>query len=77
MENKLISYICFQSAEEFETWQKDNPDYAVATITPMTGKIELDFQETSKHETAAQAKTTKIKTFVTYWKIIQQEGECS
>ncbi len=63
---KILSYICFETAETFEKWQIDNSDIKIANILPFLASINFEFKEDSKGSSAGA--TTKASTFITYWK---------
>lgn len=64
----ILGYIRFNSSEEFEKWQIDNPDIEVRQVTPLVSGMSFDINSESG-DNAMNGKTN-INVFVIYSKRI-------
>ncbi len=64
---KILSYKVFNSSEELEQWQKDNPGVDVFSISPMVKGLgmQIDSQKIEDQRATGQ---TEIGAFVIYSK---------
>lgn len=60
--NNIIKYRTFQSSEEFETWQKENPENIVCIVQPIIDEFGGNLKEDD-----LKIKTYDIKIFITYY----------
>lgn len=61
---KLIGFTFIATQDEFEKWQKDNPDYSVHTVAPHMREMAIR-DDGNKYELGQDAKAV-WGVFVTY-----------
>lgn len=67
MKNEIISFLFFNSAEEFEQWQLETDEpRKVFSIIPVTVSVQGNQKELNTMDFG-----TNIKFFVQYWKEVE------
>jgi hypothetical protein len=70
----VVSFETFSNSWEFESWQRQNPQFKVATVSPIFEKmyVEPSFNARTGSEDNSEF-TPEFQVFVTYLKPLQEE----